>query len=374
MPASIHAQAGGTLASVSYLDIPIPLQDPPPPTPEACAACHADKYADWSHSRHAHAFSPGLIGQIADYTESEASRCLACHAPMIDQQEPLFQIGLDRIIHHQSPDLLAKHGIFCAVCHLRDGILHAASISSTEPGKKRIHDQVRINPLLRDSQFCATCHQFDTTYAINGKPLQDTYREWLDSPYPDRGTSCQTCHMPDKAHLFHGIHDSDMVRRGLTINTSSMEEAGVIVIRSTAIGHRFPTYIVPRVRVTGALLDADGRPIPGGSHEQTIMREMKIENGRWIEISDTRLQPGGHLTLQVPWHIDGVCGSTIQFQVIVEPEWFYYEKLYPTVLRELDDEPAQDLIKRAKASAEGHNYILFEARLPHNCTNGYSYY
>jgi hypothetical protein len=369
LSSSFLGQVGQALASTDYWNMPLPFQDPMPPTPEACGACHADKYKDWSHSRHAQAFSPGLIGQIAGYSESEAVRCLACHAPMADQQESLFQIGLDSLTVDQPPDLLAKHGVFCAVCHLRDGILNAPSLSLPRVGHKRIHDRARINPLLRDSQFCATCHQYSPSYSINGKPLQDTYREWLDSPYPGRGETCQTCHMPNQAHLFRGVHDPDMVRHGLTINTSRMKEAGVILIRSSAIGHRFPTYIVPRIRVIGNLLDEDGQPIPGGSYEKNILRKMKIEDGRWIELSDTRLEPGGSLTLHVPWQVNGVCGSKIQFLVIVEPEWFYYETVYPSVLEGLDDGPAQELIKTAKSVAEGHNYILYEEMLAYDCDN-----
>ncbi|MES9944225.1 MAG: hypothetical protein ABW080_04625 [Candidatus Thiodiazotropha sp.] len=48
---------------------------------------------------------------------------------------------------------------------------------------------------------------------------------------PGRGQTCQSCHMPDRAHLFHGIHDPDMVRLGLAINTRGMEEARLILIR-----------------------------------------------------------------------------------------------------------------------------------------------
>jgi hypothetical protein len=165
LPTSFHSQVGRTQTSIDYWKLPIPLQDPIPPTPEACGACHADKYADWSHSRHAQAFSLGLIGQIVSYTEPEAARCLACHAPMADQQEALFQLGLDALIEDQPPHLLAKHGVFCAVCHLRDG-LNTASFSSTKPGHKRTHNHAHINPLMRDSQFCATCHQFSASNSI----------------------------------------------------------------------------------------------------------------------------------------------------------------------------------------------------------------
>ena len=148
---------------------------------------------------------------------------------------------------------------------------------------------------------------------------QDTYREWLDSPYPARGRTCQGCHMPDRAHRFRGIHDPDMVRQGLTINTRVTEEAALLEVRSTGIGHRFPTYIVPRVRLIGLLLDSDGRPIPGGAREEILQRQMSIENGRWIEQSDTRLEPGATASLRLLWQVGGRCGNKIRFRIVVDP-------------------------------------------------------
>jgi hypothetical protein len=119
----------------------------------------------------------------------------------------------------------------------------------------------------------------------------------------------------------------------------------------------------------GTLLDAEDRPIPRGRYEKAIFREMQIENGRWIELSDTRLEPGCSLSLHVPWQVKDICGSSIQFRVIVEAEWFYYETVYPAVLEELEDGTAQKLIKTAMSVAEDQNYILYETMLPHSCDN-----
>ena len=366
---ALHCRAEPGRTAGDYWNTPIPLQKPSPPAPEACADCHPDKYADWSGSRHARAFSPGLLGQIVHYAAADAAACLACHAPLADQQEPLFQADLETLAANPDrhrPDLLARHGVSCAACHLRGGVLNAPSATSTLTGTP-VHERVRIEPLMRDSRFCAACHQFDQDSAVNGKPLQDTYREWLDSPYPEQGRTCQGCHMPNRAHRFRGIHDPDMARQGLTISTRATEEAAVLEVRSTGIGHRFPTYIVPRVRLNALLLDSDGRPIPDGDREQLLQRQIAIENGRWIEYSDTRLEPGATATLSVPWQTGGRCGNAIRFRIVVEPEWFYYEKVFPTVLEELEEGPARDLIKQAKSIAETRNFVLFETILAHNC-------
>lgn len=369
--ATIHCRADQSRATEDYWDTPILFQNPSPPAPEECGTCHMDKYTDWSRSRHAQAFSPGLLGQIIDYAEADAASCLNCHAPMADQQEPLFQTELETLaanMERHQPVLLAQHGVFCAACHLRDGVLNAPHAYPAQTGP-RVHDRVRINPLLSDSRFCSACHQLDTALSVNGKPLQDTYREWLDSPYPERGQTCQSCHMPDQTHLFRGIHDPDMVRQGLKITTRSTDEAAVLIVQSTGIGHRFPTYIVPLVRLSGLLLSSDGSPMPNGYHEKVLQRRMTNDNGHWIEHSDTRLEPGAAVTLSIPWQAGGRCGSAIQFRIIVEPEWFYHEKVYPVVLEELEDGLARDLIKQARSIAETSSFVLFETILPHDCVN-----
>lgn len=371
LPVGIHSQTDQNHAAKRYWETPIPFQTPAPPAPEACSACHIDKYTDWSGSRHAQAFSPGLLGQIIDYAEADASSCLNCHAPMAEQQQPLLQSDLEMLatdMKGHRPDLLARHGIFCASCHLRDGILNTAS-AALPLAENRVHRRVRIEPSMRDSRFCSACHQFDTVRSVNGKPLQNTYREWLNSPYPEQGITCQNCHMPKRAHLFRGIHDADMVRQGLTITTQATRETAVLVVRSTAIGHHFPTYIVPRVRLTGTLLGPDNRPMPGGEYEKILQRRMTIDDGRWIELSDTRLEPGAAATLSIPWQVDGPCVNAVNFQIIVEPEWFYHQKVYPTVQEELEEGPARDLVNQAKSISEARSFVLFEKKLSNSCVN-----
>ena len=175
--------------------------------------------------------------------------------------------------------------------------------------------------------------------------------------------------MPDQAHLFRGIHDPDMVRQGLTITSRATEAAAVLIVQSTGIGHRFPTYIVPRVRLTGLLLDSEGHQMRGGYQENILQRQMTIDNGRWIEHSDTRLEPGATVTLSIPWQAIDRCGNAVQFQIIVEPEWFYHEKVFPIVLEELEDGPARNLIQQAKSIAETRSFVLFETILTHECVN-----
>jgi hypothetical protein len=67
------------------------------------------------------------------------------------------------------------------------------------------HGAVLDLPLYRQAEFCAPCHQFDDPgVAVNGKHLEDTYREWQGSRHAREGRTCQACHMPEGYHGFKG--------------------------------------------------------------------------------------------------------------------------------------------------------------------------
>lgn len=60
--------------------------------------------------------------------------------------------------------------------------------------------QNSYSPLHGDSKLCASCHQYKNP--DSGAPGQDTYREWLASPYAQPGPGqrhCQHCHMPTQS-------------------------------------------------------------------------------------------------------------------------------------------------------------------------------
>ena len=362
----VVGQASGDATRIinaeSYWATPVPQQHPAPPAPETCGACHTDKHAEWSGSRHAAAFSPGLLGQIINYYAEDASDCLNCHAPLTEQQDVLlhddFETMAAEILTGQKAHL-AQHGVFCAACHLREGELHAPRITSTESGE-RYHKNTVAQGLLGDSQFCSGCHQFDADTAVNGKPVQNTYQEWLDSPYAEKEIGCQQCHMPDRAHLFRGIHDPEMVRQGLTIETRKTATAIELVVTSSNVGHAFPTYIVPRITLTATPLDATGHPLADARQEHVIQRLMSFDSGNWVELSDNRLKPGESVILGVPVKQDGNVISAVNFSIVVEPEWFYHERVYPRVMEELDDGTALALIKQAKAESIATTFLLFE--------------
>ncbi len=321
---------------------PIPLQGPPPARftpleaslqPEACGACHPAQLADWRTSLHAASMGPGVAGQLVEMIESDpasALSCHACHAPLAEQVSHVRSEGDIR------PNLafdaaLRARGLPCAGCHVRaherfgpprrDG-----SLASPAPRETLPHNGVTRTAAFLGSEFCRGCHQFTPDgFALNGKLLENTYNEWRASRFARQGIQCQDCHMPDRRHLWRGIHDADMVRSGLTITAgaepaSRAGEARIVTLRveNTGVGHAFPTYVTPLVVLRAETLDAEGRVIEGSREESVIGREVALDLSR--EISDTRLPPGGSATLA---YRPAAAGARARLSVVVYPDAFY---------------------------------------------------
>ena len=177
--------------------------------------------------------------------------------------------------------------------------------------------------------FCASCHQFTTDgFALNGKLLENTYEEWKRSPSARQGRQCQDCHMPDRRHLWRGIHDPEMVKSGIEVSVTTEraryrpgdELTAVIIVKSVGVGHDFPTYVTPRVVVRAVLVDTTGSPVPGSEQEYVIAREVALDLSR--EIFDTRIPPGARASFSYRRRLAGK-GLTLRVTLTVEPDHFY---------------------------------------------------
>ena len=248
-------------ASVDYWTLPIPEQGPVPqdfawPVSSldagACALCHPKQYEEWRTSFHARAASPGLLGQLGAFDGSIRTICLNCHAPRTEQQAALADsdTGLSR-------------GIDCAGCHVRSHRRFGPRDLSVTP-----HGPVQEESLFSSSEFCAPCHQFSPgDMAVNGKLLENTLAEWRGSRYAAEGITCQRCHMPGGSHGFRGIHDPDMLRRGLALEVDRTPSGIVATVRNRGAGHALPTYITPRIRL---LVHNPSRSAIGGTRHPAL--------------------------------------------------------------------------------------------------------
>ncbi len=359
----------------SYWDRPIPLQGAPPDSfapleaslhPSDCGTCHPAQYADWRTSIHAHSYSPGLSGQLVNWEESHYSTvrsCLACHAPLSEQSAQVPDTSGRLVGNPFFVRDLQGEGLVCAACHVRgwrrygpprrDGSLDPSPVGAPHSGVTR-------TPFFEDSRFCAGCHQFAQP-APNGKSLQNTVVEWGRSRYAEEGVICQTCHMPDRRHLWRGIQDSAMVADGVTIEwVRSMPGGSATLglrVTNTGTGHRFPTYVTPKVRVEIALLNAGRQAIQGTTVDGLIGREVSAESGAWVEHWDTRLAPDSSLTVRVS------PASEARFargRVTVFPDGFY-NALFSKMLAGSLTDTSRALITAAHRRTLESVYSIFDS-------------
>ncbi len=363
---------------------PLAPQGPPPARfipieaslqPESCSTCHPAQYADWMTSFHAKSTGPGVAGQLVEMIESDpqsALGCLSCHAPLAEQA-PLVAAGKELRRNAAYDEALGGKGLACAGCHVRahqrfgpprrDGSLASAAPRDTLP-----HGGVTRTPAFLRSEFCRGCHQFTPDgFALNGKLLENTYNEWKASRFSREGVQCQDCHMPDRRHLWRGIHDADMVRSGLTIAATAdaprarlgETATATLSVTSTRVGHAVPTYVTPRVLLRAELLDAAGQVVAGSRAEKVIAREVALDLSR--EVFDTRLSPGRTAVLQYRRRIE-TPGMRVRLSVIVEPDAFY-TRFFEALLRQGAGR-GEAQIRAALEASRRSPFTVFEKELP----------
>jgi Cytochrome c554 and c-prime len=364
--------------------MPLAPQGPPPRgwsaletslQPKDCGICHPVQYGDWRTSIHAVSMGPGVAGQLADMIVSDpasALECPVCHAPLAEQA-PIMRTRAGILPNPAHDEGLRAQGVVCGSCHLRrwqrfgpprrDG-----SLVSPTPRARLPHRGVTRTPAFLGSEFCRDCHQFKPDgFAVNGKLLQNTYEEWKASPFAREGTQCQDCHMPDRRHLWRGIHDEAMVRSGLEVTLEpdgaelvrGRDWALTLTVRNARVGHAFPTYVTPRAILRGELIGADGEPIAASRREAIVGRELEVDLSR--EFSDTRLLPGQKATLRYAARADAEA-TGVRLSVIVEPDAFY-TRFFETLLAQGAGRGTAQIREALEASRRSP-FVLFRRELP----------
>lgn len=354
---------------------PIALQGEPPASlapaeaslsSRQCARCHAKQAREWTGSLHGHAVSPGLLAQITKRSPdapawADVEACQRCHAPLAEQL-PVLR-GTDDA-NAAYDEALRGEGITCAGCHVRGW---------TRNGPPRVAatlipvDTYPLNTLglYERSDFCQPCHELPARTAVNGKPLLDTYREWLNGPYMKRGVQCQHCHMPNREHTWKGVHDPDTFRQGIEVTASSVANSDGLLatarLRNIGAGHYLPTTPTPAAWLRIELLDAKGRAIAGTLRTQRIGRKIQYGAKGWTEVEDTRVPPGEsiELTASLP------AANAVELEVTVEvhPD-DYYERFYASHLAGTLDDDIRALYETAAARATASHYEAYRARFP----------
>ncbi|MCP5068310.1 MAG: hypothetical protein GY946_17245 [bacterium] len=328
--------------------------------PKDCGACHPQQLADWETSLHADAFSPGFAGQLIEgnLAKPDALRgCQRCHTPL-EEQQPVGPGPEHTLEPPEYDEKLRQAGLVCAGCHVRAhrhfGPPRRADLPP--PPEAVPHAGFEVRPEFQQSRFCAPCHQFFDRSGIN---VQNTYFEWKESPHAARGETCQSCHMPDRRHLWRGIHDREMVAEAVDVAWADGEPLA-LVLTARAVGHAFPSYVTPRVVMSIWQQDATGKPIEGTRIEHTIGRKVDFRKGE--DIFDTRVPPGGTARLSVTQPPEPEAVAWVG-QVTVDPD-FHYRGVFERYLPTLEDAKARAQIARALERSQRSSYVLAELRRP----------
>ncbi|MFA6444127.1 MAG: hypothetical protein WCV99_17500, partial [Sterolibacterium sp.] len=216
-----------------------------------------------------------------------------------------------------------------------------------------------------DSRFCAPCHQFPPgARSLAGKLIENTYEEWRDSPAARQGATCQSCHMPDRRHIWRGIHDAETVRKGLrreleVKRLANGKLAVLATITAPGVGHYFPTYVVPKVTVSLHLRT------PAGTWElarHVIGRTVSVDMTR--EWSDTRIPPGGKSEVSAEVTVTALPGGgQIELHTEIAPAE-HYIRMFQSMLEQNPgmDAAAQSLLREALRQARNTAYRLDDLR------------
>ncbi|MGH7544192.1 MAG: multiheme c-type cytochrome [Gemmatimonadota bacterium] len=343
---------------------PVPAQGRPPDgwlpittdlRPQACGVCHVAQFRDWSSTLHAGAYSPGFEGQILPWVESDpatVNSCMECHGPLTEQMVRIAEPGL------------AKQGVLCAACHVRAWRRYGPPRrdgSTTPPPRGTPHEGAIRRTEFEDGRFCAVCHQFEEP-APNGKPLENTVREWEASGYAERGVTCQKCHMPDRRHLWRGIHDPEMTRSGVTPDwriEGSPDDPGFSVrlaLTNTGTGHFFPTYVTPAVDLELAFISARGDTL--AARRRVLQRAVHFDGTSWTEREDDRIPPGESRSLE--WKGAAPFGAArVIGRVVVRPDAFYRDFFADLLADPLRSTVSRTLLEEALSRTESSPYVLW---------------
>ena len=288
-----------------------------PGTSFSCAGCHSDQHSEWQDSNHSNAglnewvldlySGTGTPGGEAGYVfrdshdADETGFCATCHAPLADAQNP-GGVFLDEVTLIGGLD-----GVTCLACHqmseVNDNVSALHHLGNTEyrfpeddftelwvwgPLDDVSFSSMRASyqPRFSESRFCASCHEYNNP--DTGAPGQNTYTEWLSSPFAQSGESfrsCQDCHMPAadepgpvsslggqpirspeqrRSHRFRGSTPTSLAE-AIELDVELIRDGAELTVAATVsnagAGHHFPTGVSIRNALLVIEARADGQPL-----------------------------------------------------------------------------------------------------------------
>jgi hypothetical protein len=173
--------------------------------------------------------------------------------------------------------------------------------------------------------------------------------------------------MPDRRHLWRGIHDPDTVREGIRLEVAHAPSGGdsttvEIHVQNVGAAHNLPTYVTPKIFVRARLLDESGVPIPGTDAERAIGWEVVLTSAERRKVFGTRIPAGGEWVWRyaVPLRPKA---EAIDVRLDVHPDHCYigFFESYP---RSGLSPAAAAMIDSAEAHARHSSYRLLQEQWP----------
>lgn len=273
-------------------------------SPQDCRLCHGTLFEYWQDSAHRNAAkntwvrdmydgqgTPGTGGNGFVYKDVHPGfkgDCAECHAPMDSAKNPGDNTDFSEIT-----PFAREFGVSCDVCHKTYGISNIKlpgvqgmmmARSSREsifgplpdsapnfPGVMRAsYSKIHTTGLL-----CAACHEdnndhdFDLDYLDEGSVVsEETWSEWLASPYAVPGPgmeTCMDCHMAPKGDRAMCEQYQPVTRDPSQVYSHDFEGTTDEFVQNAAtlraIGRRDGSTLRISVAVTN---DRTGHDLPGG--------------------------------------------------------------------------------------------------------------
>ena len=318
-----------------------------------CGGCHEDFYKEWQTTIHSQAWTDPYFQADWKFDRAQPS-CRLCHTPL-DRQHPHKVLGYrdkdkwDPVLE-DNPNFapsLQHQGVTCAACHYREGKIVGVIGDTNAPHP--------VKKLDDPNQVCVRCHvvegdRWDTFFrfppcgtvaeiektqvrSLNQKDLDlltkllkqdesvDAKNKTKTAKFKipvtgktaeltvstTRELGCVQCHMPAikrslveggeirsaRQHLWRGGHDSEMVKKALSVNFSEHSQPGedkrqfYLTLANTGAAHYLPTGTPDRhLTIRLRALDKQGKVLSEQTHsiKRTVMWRPFI-----IDLWDTRL-------------------------------------------------------------------------------------
>ncbi|WP_244932624.1 cytochrome c family protein [Leptospira yanagawae] len=346
--------------------------------PKQCANCHESQMKAWQSSFHAKSIGNGFLWQKTVLSKDEWNSCLNCHSPLPETKAEISETFqtieiLDSKRKH-FPSGIPNPSIQCASCHIRKQIwygppsrnLTAKQIESLKANLP--HNGYKVQEEFESSSFCQSCHESpDSGQKLNGKHLMEVYKEWEKTSFAKEGIQCQNCHMPDREHTWKGIHDPDFVRAGLQplwslTRTTNGEIQIDAKLKSTRIGHKFPTYLIPKVYLRFYVTNRFGKR---RLIEESIVGRL-VNTNLTEEYFDTRITPGNSHLVSFRFADNEKEIKTFDWVIEVDPDE-HYIRSFEESLRDKGNILTDQLKKQLQLSLsekKESRYVLFTLSLP----------